>query len=156
MGQLDPKLPVAEVRSLDAVLSGAVAKSRFTMALLVLLSVLALVIASVGVYGVISYAVSQRRTEIGIRMALGSAPSRVMATVLAQGLWMTSLGVVVGVIAAVAFVDWMGTLLHGVAPRDPMTFVVVPLVLLGAAFLGSVVPALRASRVDPVVALRAE
>ena len=154
--EIDPKLPIAQVRSLEEVLSRSVAQSRFTMALLVLLSGLALVLAAVGVYGVISYVVSQRTKEFGIRLALGSSPSGVLVMVLQQGLFMSVAGVAVGAGVAVLVTDYMGSVLYGVDPRDPGTFALVPMVLLGAALLGCIVPALRASRVDPVVALRSD
>ena len=156
VGALDPKLPLAEVRSLEEVLSSSVAQSRFTMALLVLLSGLALVLAAVGVYGVISYVVSQRTTEIGIRLALGASPSGVLSMVLRQGLAISVTGVAVGAFVAVFVTDYMDSVLYGVDARDPGTFALVLMVHLGAALLGCIVPALRASRVDPVVALRSE
>lgn len=154
--RIDPKLPVAEVRSLEEVLASSVAPARFTMALLVAFSALALLIASVGVYGVVSFLVSQRSTEIGIRVALGASRSSVLAMVEKEIVVVTTLGVLVGSAAALLLGSSMGTLLHGVRPSDPLTFAVVPLVLFGAAIAGSLVPALRATRVDPVVTLRAE
>ena len=153
---IDPKLPIAEVRSLEEVLSSSLAQSRFTMVLLVLLSGLALVLAAVGVYGVISYVVSQRTKEIGIRLALGSSPSGVLGMVLRQGLFISVTGVATGALVAVLVTDYMDSVLYGVDPRDPGTFALVPMVLLGAALLGCIVPAIRASRVDPVVALRSD
>ena len=153
---LDPKLPLAQVRSLEDVMSRSVAESRFTMALLVVLSSLALLLAAVGVYGVISYVVSQRTTEIGIRLALGSSPGGVLGMVVKQALLMSGIGVAVGAVVAVLATGLMNSVLYGVGPRDPLTFTLVPLVLLGAALLGAIVPALRAARVDPVVALRAD
>jgi ABC-type antimicrobial peptide transport system permease subunit len=154
--ELDPKLPLAQVRTLDQVRSASVAESRFTMALLVLLSALALVLAAVGVYGVISYVVSQRTTEIGIRLALGSTPRGVLGLVVRQGLLMSVLGVAIGAIVAVMATGFLDSVLYGVRPRDPVTFALVPVVLLAAAFAGVLVPALRAARVDPVIALRAD
>ena len=154
--ELDPKLPLAQVRSLDTVMSRSVAESRFTMALLVLLSSLALLLASLGVYGVISYLVTQRTTEIGIRLALGSSPGGVLAMVVKQGLLMSALGVTIGAAVAVLATGLMSSVLYGVSPHDPLTFTLVPLVLLATALLGALVPALRAARVDPVVALRAD
>ena len=154
--ELDPKLPLAQVRSLDTVMSRSVAESRFTMALLVLLSSLALLLASLGVYGVISYLVTQRTTEIGIRLALGSSPGGVLAMVVKQGLLMSALGVTVGAAVAVLATGLMNSVLYGVSPHDPLTFTLVPLVLLATALLGALVPALRAARVDPVIALRAD
>jgi putative ABC transport system permease protein len=154
--RIDPKLPVAEVRSLEDVLASSVAPARFTMALLVTFSALALLIASVGVYGVVSCLVSQRSTEIGIRVALGASRSKVLAMVGSEIVVVTAVGVVVGSGAALFLGARMNAILHGVRPSDPLTFAVVPVVLFTAATLGSLVPALRATRVDPVVALRSE
>ena len=154
--ELDLKLPLAQVRSFDDVISRSVAESRFTMALLVVLSSLALLLAAVGVYGVISYVVSQRTTEIGIRLALGSSPGGVLGMVVKQALLMSGIGVAVGAAVAVLATSLMNSVLYGVGPRDPLTFTLVPLLLLGAALLGATVPALRAARVDPVIALRGD
>ena len=126
------------------------------MTLLVLLSSLALVLAVVGVYGVVSYLVSQRTSEFGLRMALGASPSDVLRTVVRQGLVLAALGIGCGWVVAFALTHYMDRVLYGVGPRDPVTFLLVPLVLLVAALVGSVLPAIRASRVDPVVALRIE
>jgi len=154
--ELDPKLPLAEVRSLEDVLSRSVAASRFTMALLVALSGLALLLAVVGVYGVIAYAVNQRKAEFGIRLALGSSPKGVLGMVVRQALFMAAAGVAAGALAAVLVTGVMDSVLYGVGPRDPVTFALVPAVLLAAALAGTVLPALRASRVDPVEALRGD
>ncbi len=116
--RIDPKLPLAEVRSLDDVLASSVAPARFTMALLVTFSALALLIASVGVYGVVAYLVSQRSAEIGIRVALGASRSSVLATVTKEVVVVTAVGVVVGSAAAFALGSTMGTLLHGVRPSE--------------------------------------
>ena len=154
--RIDAALPVAEVRTLEAVLGSSLAQSRFTMALLVVLSVLALVLASVGVYGVVAYAVGQRRFEFGVRLALGASPRGVVALVVKQGLVMGVAGAAVGGAVAAFVTGYMDTVLYGVDARDPVTFAAVLLVLLAAAALGSLAPALRASRVDPVEALRSE
>jgi predicted permease len=153
---LDPKMPIAEVRTLEDVLAGAVAPSRFTMALLVAFSALALLLACVGVYGVVSYVVSQRRSEIGIRMALGASRSSVFAIVGRQVAIATGAGVLLGCAAALVLTSSMRTVLHGVQASDPLTFASVPLVLFATALAGSLVPALRATRVDPVSTLRSE
>ena len=104
----------------------------------------------------ISYVVSRRTTEIGIRLALGSSPGGVLGMVVRQGLLMSVIGVAVGAALAVLATGSMDSVLYGVGPRDPLTFTLVPLVLLAAALLGAIVPALRAARVDPVIALRAD
>jgi predicted permease len=153
---IDPKVPIAEIRTLDDVVGSAVASSRFTMMLLVAFSALALLLASVGVYGIVSYVVSQRRSEIGIRMALGASRSSVLSIVGRQVGIATAAGILAGCAAALVATRTMGAVLHGVRPTDPLTFGFVPLVLLATALAGSLVPALRATRVDPVATLRQE
>jgi predicted permease len=156
VGRLDPKVPLSEIRSLEEVVGSAVAPSRFTMALLVAFSALALLLACVGVYGVVSYIVSQRHSEIGIRMALGASRSSIFSVVGRQVAIATGIGVVVGCVAALGVTSLMAAVLHGVRPADPFTFASVPLVLLLTALAGSFLPALQAARVDPVEALRSE
>jgi predicted permease len=156
VSDIDPKVPIAEIRSLEDVLGSAVAPSRFTMALLVAFSGLALLLASVGVYGIVSYVVSQRRTEIGIRMALGASRSSVVSIVGRQVVLSTAAGIVVGCAAALVATSTMAAVLHGVQPSDPLTFASVPLVLFATALAGSLIPALRATRVNPVTTLRSE
>ncbi|MGH7820319.1 MAG: FtsX-like permease family protein, partial [Candidatus Binatia bacterium] len=156
VGRIDPKVPLAEIRSLEDVVGSAVAPSRFTMALLVAFSALALLLACVGVYGVVSYIVSQRRAEIGIRMALGASRSSIFSVVGKQVAIATGIGVVAGCAAALVVTSFMGSILHEVKPTDPLTFASVPLILFATALAGSFVPALRAARVDPVATLRSE
>jgi predicted permease len=156
VSRIDPKVPLAEVRSLEDVVGSAVAPSRFTMALLVAFSALALLLACVGVYGVVSYIVSQRRAEIGIRMALGASRSSIFSVVSRQVAVATGIGVVAGCAAALVLTSFMAAVLHGVRPADPLTFAAVPLVLFGTALAGSFIPALQAARVDPVATLRSE
>ncbi len=156
VGRIDPKVPLAEIRTLEDVVGSAVAPSRFTMALLVAFSALALLLACVGVYGVVSYIVSQRRAEIGIRMALGASRSSIFSVVSKQVAVATGLGVVAGCAAALVLTSFMGAILHEVRPADPLTFASVPLVLFATALAGSFVPALRAARVNPVATLRSE
>ncbi len=156
VSEVDPKIPIAEIRSLEEVVGSAVAPSRFTMALLVAFSALALVLASVGVYGIVSYVVSQRRSEIGIRMALGASRSSVLAIVGRQVVFATAAGILAGCAAALVATSSMAAVLHGVQPSDPLTFASVPLVMFATALAGSLIPALRATRVDPVTTLRSE
>jgi predicted permease len=156
VGSLDPKIPLAEIRTLDEVHAAAVAPSRFTMALLVLFSALALVLACVGVYGVVSYIVSQRQWEIGVRLALGASRSSIFAAVGGQVAGVTAAGVLAGCAAAFLATSTMQAVLHGVRPTDPLTFALVPFVLLATAMAGTLAPALRATRVDPVKTLRSE
>ena len=123
-------------------------------ALLTVLGLLALVLASVGLYGVMAYTVNQRNQEIGIRMAMGARQADVLKLVLVQGMTLVGIGVVVGLAAALGVSRAVSSLLYDISPSDPATFIGVPLVLVTVALLASYLPALRASRVDPLGALR--
>jgi ABC-type antimicrobial peptide transport system permease subunit len=126
------------------------------MALMAGFAALALLLAAVGIYGVISYAVSQRTREIGIRLALGARSASVLALVMRQGLAPAAGGIAAGLVAAALLTRFLGSVLYGVAPIDGLTFATIPLLLLAIAALSVLIPAARASRVDPNVALRAE
>jgi putative ABC transport system permease protein len=152
--ELRPEQPINDIASMSDVIGASVAQPRFAMALLSLFAGLALCLAAVGIYGVISYSVGRRRREIGIRMALGARPSEVLRLVVRNGIVLALLGVALGLLAAVAATRLMASLLFGVPPLDPPTFLAAAALLLAVAALASAVPALRASRVDPVVALR--
>jgi ABC-type antimicrobial peptide transport system permease subunit len=141
---------------MDARLSGSVARPRFYALLLGLFATLAVVLAAVGVYGIFAYTVSQRRREIGIRMAVGARQASILALVLRQGATLTALGLVFGVLAALATTRLLRGLLFGVTPNDMTTFVVAPLVLGAVGLLACYLPARRAARVGPVLALRGE
>ena len=136
--------------------SRSVAERRFTMLVLGLLASVALILAAIGVHGVLSYTVTERAREIGIRMALGAQPSGVLRLVVTQGMMLALTGTAIGLAAAFVLTRSMGTLLFGVTPTDPVTFVVVPLGLTFVALVASYLPARRATRVDPVRALRAD
>jgi predicted permease len=153
---LDPALPVADVRTMDDVLASAVAEPRFTMTLLTAFGGVALLLASIGIYGVLAYSVTRRRREIGVRMALGAGRARVLKLVLGEGLSLTAVGVGAGIVGAAALTRVMTSLLFGVEPLDPLTFVLVPLVLVATALAATGLPALRASGVEPSEALREE
>ena len=153
---LDARLPVSSVQSMDAVLSRAVAQPRFTLVLLVAFGALALALAVIGIYGVVSYAVAARRQELGIRMALGAEPRAVVWLSLRHGLAFAAGGVVVGTVGALLATRFMRSILYGVPTTDVATYAAVAAIGLGAAFAASFVPALRAAKADPLAALRAE
>ncbi len=153
---MDPALPVAAIRTMSDVVDSAASAPRFTGWLLGLFAALALTLAAIGIYGVLAYLVSQRTREIGIRIAVGAAPSSVLRLVVWRGLRLALQGVVIGLVGAFAGTRLMTALLYQIQPRDPLTFVSVPLVLSCVAVLASVIPAIRAMRLDPINALRTE
>ena len=152
--QLDPNLPVANIRPMREVVSTALATPRLTGFLLGAFAAIALALAAVGIYGVLSYLVSQRTHEIGIRLAIGADRMQVLGMILRQGVTLAIAGVVVGVAGAFALTQTMASLLYQVQPSDPLTFATVPLALIAIAAFASYLPALRATRVSPVQALR--
>ncbi len=154
--EVDPDLPVYRVRTLDEVVAASLSSSRFNAVLFGLFAALALALAAVGVYGVVSYAVAQRTHEIGIRMALGAGRHSVVAMILRQGMGTVLLGVAAGLVGAVFASRLLAGLVFGVSPRDPLTFLLVPLALATVALLANVIPARRATQVDPMIALRRE
>ncbi len=153
---LDPRLPIANVRLMTEVVDASMATPRLTGTLLSIFAGLALILAAVGVAGVLAYLVSQRRREIGIRMALGASRANVLALIVRRGMAYAAVGIAAGVAVALFLTRLMEGLLFGVAPRDPLTFLAVSAILLVIAAAASVVPALRAARVDPLEALRSE
>jgi predicted permease len=153
---LDNDLPVAEVKTLDEVASAAHATRRFTLLLVCLFALLALILSSIGLYGLIAYTVSQRTHEIGVRVALGASTSNVLRLVVNDGMRLAVTGIALGLGGAFGLTRLIGSLLYGVSPTDPLTFTGVALTLTGAALLACLVPARRATRVDPLVALRYE
>ncbi|HTY42271.1 MAG TPA: ABC transporter permease [Thermoanaerobaculia bacterium] len=154
--RIDPALPLANPRRMTDVVSASLATPRLTGALLLVFAALALVLAGVGVAGVLSYLVSRRRREIGIRMALGASRVNVLGLVVRRGVAYAGIGVAIGSLAALFAARALESLLFGVAPRDPATFLAVAAILLLIAGAASAVPAYRASRVDPLEALRSE
>ena len=153
---IDKDLPVYRIRTMDQVLSDSLAQRRLTLVLLASFAALALVLAAVGIYGVISYAVRQRTHELGIRIALGAQARDVLRLILAQGLKLALLGIALGLAVSWALTRFLESLLFGVRPTDPLTFVVIAAALLCVAMLACWVPARRATKVDPMVALRQE
>jgi hypothetical protein len=154
--ELEPQAAVANVSTMATLLARSIAKQSFTMVLLLVSAVIAMLLSAVGIYGVISYIVTQRRGEIGVRIALGARAPQVASMVLRQSLALALIGVAVGVLAAWGTSRALRALLFGVQPTDPLTLVVVPLTLLAIAALASYAPARRASRIDPAEALRTE
>jgi putative ABC transport system permease protein len=153
---MDPNMPIADLRTLERVADASLAQARFTTLLLALFAALALTLATIGIYGVISLLVTRRRQEIGIRMALGARPQAILTMVLRRGMTLAAIGVVAGVVGAFALTSVLNTLLYGVTRFDPTTFIVVPLILAAVALAACLIPAGRAARVAPLVALREE
>lgn len=156
VSELDPTLPVANIRLMDDVLSEAQAQPRFLTLLLSLFSSVALAIATIGIYGVISFAVARRTREFGVRMMLGAQPADVLRLVMKQGAWLAAVGVGVGLIAAFGLTRLMSKLLFGVTATDPLTYLAVSGLLVTIALLACYVPARRATKVNPVSTLRYE
>jgi putative ABC transport system permease protein len=153
---IDKDQPISGVQTLDHLLSTSIAQQQFSMLLLGIFAVVALVLAAVGIYGVLSYAVTQRTHEIGIRMALGAGRRDVLRLVVGHGMLLTLIGVVAGLAAAFALTRLMTTMLYGVSATDPLTFGVIALLLVTIALVACWIPARRATRVDPMIALRYE
>jgi predicted permease len=153
---IDRNLPVSAVQTMSTVVEGATAESRFLFALLGGFAAIALALAAIGIYGVMSYSVSRRTHEIGIRIALGAAPATVLGQIVRQGMTVTLVGAGAGIVAALALTRLMGNLLYGVGPTDPLTFGVVTGVMGTVALAATTLPAWRATRIDPLVALRSD
>jgi ABC-type antimicrobial peptide transport system permease subunit len=153
---VNANLPVAEIRTIQDIYSESMARTSFTLVMLAIAGAMALALGILGIYGVISYAVSQRTREIGIRMALGAKKSGLIWMFVRSALVLTGIGAAVGMGAAVALMRLMRTLLFGIGPLDPVTFTAVPVALVAAAVLASYLPARRTAAVDPVEALRAD
>ena len=153
---LDASIPVANVRTMKDVVSESVREPRFTTVLLGIFAGLALLLAVIGLYGVISYSVTQRQHELGIRIALGAQPGEVRRMVIGEGMSLALVGIAIGFVAALFLVRFLSTLVFGVSHHDVVTFAIVPLVICAAAALACFFPARRATKVDPMVALRYE
>ena len=153
---IDPQQPLTSVKTMEQVIGTTTAPRRFNALLLGVFAAIALTLAILGIYSVISYSITLRTQEIGIRMALGANGLGILIMVLRQGIVLTAIGAAIGLIGALALTRWMSSLLFGVSATDPATYVIVLLVALGAALLACSIPARRATRVDPLVALRYE
>jgi putative ABC transport system permease protein len=153
---VDPGLPVYGAQTLDDAVSTSLAERRFSMEMVACFAATALLLAALGIYGVISYIVSERTRDIGIRLALGAERGKILAMVLRQGLGLAMAGAALGLVGSVIVSHLMAGLLYGVMPTDPLTFVGVTLVLTGVALAACYIPARRAMRVDPMIALRYE
>jgi putative ABC transport system permease protein len=153
---LDKDQPLARVESMESLMGGATGQRRMAMFLLAVFASLALALAAIGIYGVLAYTVTQRSQELGIRMALGAARGDVIGLVLRQGMGLAGLGVVLGLVASLWLTRLVQAQLYEISPRDPTTFIAIALILSSVGFVATLIPALRATRVNPVEALRAE
>lgn len=154
--EIDPDQPVAEIRTMEQVVAGTMARPRFNLALLGGFAAASLLLAALGLFGVVSYSAVQRRHEMGVRVALGAGPGNVRRLIVGEGMTLTAIGLLVGLIAAAALTRLMTSLLHGVSPTDPLTLAGVAVFFAAVALVASYIPARRAARVDPVNAMRAE
>lgn len=156
LAEIDPTLPISDVQTLDGIVGGTVAGRRFHMLMLAVFAGVAIFLALAGIYGVQSYSVSRRTSEIGVRVAMGATHSQVIRQIVRQGMQPAAIGIGLGLVAAFGIAHLLSSLLFGVAPGDPLTYVGVTLLLAAAALIACYVPALRALRIDPVAALREE
>ena len=154
--EIDKDQPVSNIQTMEAIFADSLARQRFSMLLLAIFAGVALVLAAVGIYGVMSYSVAQRTHEIGIRMALGAQTPAVLKLAVGYGMKLVIAGLVIGLIAAFALTRLMSTLLFGVTATDPATFTLISTLLICVAAIASYVPARRATKVDPMIALRYE
>jgi ABC-type antimicrobial peptide transport system permease subunit len=153
---MDKSVAKFEVTRVDQLLREQTAERRFQTSLIGLFSVVALFLSAIGIYGLMHFFVVQRTNEIGVRMALGARYGTVLALVLRQGLTLAGLGIMLGILGAFGLTQLLSSLLYGITPTDPLTFAMAPTVLLGVALLACAIPARRAARIDPMLALRQE
>ena len=153
---VDRNLPLVNVRTLTAGISGAMARTTFTLTMIGAAAGIALLLGAIGIYGVISYMVSLRTREIGVRIALGAQTAQVRRMVVRQGLGLAVVGAAIGLVGAVGLARLISSLLYGITPYDPLTLATVTLGLLVVAAVASWLPAMRAARIDPIEALRAD
>ncbi len=155
VNKINPEIPVPAVL-MDEVMAESIAGRRFSMTVMAAFGSCAVLLAAIGIYGVISYSVAQRTAEFGIRLALGAETRHILSLVIGGGFGWIALGLLLGLGSGLALTRYLGSMLFGVSPRDPATYLAASLFLSGIALLASYVPARRATRVDPIVALRAE
>ena len=153
---IEPNVPAFDVKTMEQRLSDSLARRRFAMTALGLFALVAMALAAVGIYGVMSYAVAQRTREIGVRVALGAQGRDVLGLVIRQGMLLALVGIGLGLVGAAGVTRVMGSLLFGVGATDPLTFAAIALLLAASALLACYLPARRATKVDPMVALRYE
>jgi ABC-type antimicrobial peptide transport system permease subunit len=151
---VDPALPVSQFQTLDQIVDRAVSPRRFILLLIGAFAMTALLLASIGIYGVVSYSVSRQTHEIGIRMALGASAAHVQRRIVVKTFALTAAGIVLGTAGAFALTRLMTSLLYGVSPTDPMTFAAMVMVLTSISVVAGYLPAYRAARIDPVSVLR--
>ena len=156
MRSLDPELPLADVKTMEEVVDATIARPRVIAVLLTAFAVIALLLAGVGVYGVMAYSVTERTHEIGVRMALGATRESVMSMVVGQAARLVLAGIAIGLLGAVALTRVLASLLYDTDARDPWTLGLTALVLLSVALLAAMVPALRGTRIMPIQALRVQ
>jgi putative ABC transport system permease protein len=154
--EADPNVPVLRIATLEDVVAASITEPRLYTFLLGAFAALAVILAAIGLYGLIAYAVTQRAHELGVRVALGAGRREIVRLVIGQGMRLAILGAAIGLAAAVATTRALVGLVKGIQPNDPLTFAAVTAVLLGAALVAAYLPARRAARVDPMTALRAE
>jgi putative ABC transport system permease protein len=156
IAEIDPNLPVTSIASMDSIVANSVAQPRVLAQFVGVFAGFALLLAAIGIYGVMAYSVAARTQEMGIRMSLGAAPSDILRLVVAQGMRLALLGVIIGIAASLALTRLMGTLLFNVKATDPFAFTLASAVLVATALVACYLPARRATRVDPIVVLRFE
>lgn len=156
LGEIDPELPIRNIRTMDEIVATTLSHQRYSMWLLAALAGLAFLLASVGIYGVLAYSIRSRATEISIRMVLGASPAGVIRLLIAEGIKPTLIGIILGALGTYALAGLLSKLIYAVSPTDPMTFLVVALLLMAVALIACAVPAYRATRLQPIQALRGE
>ncbi|MGH9693665.1 MAG: FtsX-like permease family protein, partial [Bryobacteraceae bacterium] len=153
---VDGQMPVAQIRTMEQVLAEGISRQNFNMLLLSIFAAIALLLAAIGIYGIMAYSVEQRTQELGIRMALGASRKSMLGLIIRQGMKLAGIGVLAGLAVSFGLARLLSSLLYGVKASDPITFAAVAIILTLVAFLATYIPALRAMKVDPLIALRYE